>query len=232
MKVLFNVLVLLVVVSLGAHAGEVLDKAKAAYQQAEKQHTTVYLGLKKSLKDWQFKMLQTEQREWIEYRDHNVSLPEGASEEESLDYYQGMTAMVETRIKVLNEWKKDRYTKQDEPWTGYYTNNAGADLKIVEKGGKVKFLLTSFGYAGNDHDEISGEFQVNGRMARYSLNDNGDLLWINLDRLSDPMGRITLVVEGFLGRVSFDGVYSRTGSLSSDDLKAVEAGTGVIPDEE
>lgn len=159
-------------------AADNLEHGTVEYRAADARLNEVYATLRAELGDRMFSRLRAYQREWLERRDSLAaetarlydSAPRGA-EATSPVYWQTMTDMTRTRIRVLEAWRSPLGVRG---WEGEWIDGYGGRLTIVDdpdREGAFLFELEVVRGATAHTGLISGRARTNDHLARYTDRD-------------------------------------------------------------
>lgn len=219
-------------------------QAKALFEKADKALNEAWAAAKKVLPDVEFNKLKEDQRGWVEYRDYLARSPIYAGAEghdelalDSPEYLEAAAGLAEDRTAwlkgLVREWAAE------EGLTGVWTDSQGGHIEIVEREGKLHFIVECVRGPTSHVGGLAGIAVWNDRIGWFSdkgREDKGDdpetnLSFILRDRRLEIIGANTGYYHGV--RAYFDGEYVKTGALSAKaQAKVVKAAkTGELPDE-
>jgi len=248
MRSLFRTLSLLFVIALLSPASAQEKKltpqqAKAAFAKADKALNDAWAAAKAKLPEETFAKLKEDQKAWVEYRDYLARSPmytgaEGSDELslESPEYLEAAASLEQERTRWLKGLVREWDT--EEPLTGEWTDSYGGSVEVVEKDGKLHFIIecvrgpTSHigGLAGIAvWNRTIGWFSDKGRDP--AKEEETNLSFILRDQKLEVIGANTSEYHGV--RAYFDGEYVKTGKLSAKAQAAVlkAAKSGELPEE-
>lgn len=207
----------------GVFGGE-LEDAKAGYVKADGKLNGVYNELKEILPEWKFKLVQEDQRGWLEYRAYMMDPdhPDGVKKD-TAEYWQSMADWAAGRVGYLEAWK----TSGDaEGWSGVYDDGKGGSLYLLEKGGVMPFKVEVVRGPTFHLGGIFGEAKVNEALGHFSDGGEKDraATWLHFE-LEGNSGRVTLrgANTGFYhgARAYFDGIYLRMRDLTKKEISDI-----------
>lgn len=221
------------------------QQAKAHFEKADKALNEAWAAAKKTLTETEFAKLKEEQRGWVEYRDFLARSPlynnvDGQDDLalDSPDYQEAAAVLAEMRTQwlkgLVREWKAE------EPLTGLWTDSYGGHIEIIEKEGRLHFIIDCVrgqtfhtgGLAGIAlWNRPLGWFSDKGRDREKT--DETNLSFILRDRQLEVVGANTGYYHGM--RAYFDGKYVKVGALNakkqSQVLQAAKNGDWPLPEE-
>jgi uncharacterized protein YecT (DUF1311 family) len=230
----FILLLVLVVTPLSPAAAQEkkpsAQKAKAAFEKADKALNEAWAAAKAALPEMEFNTLKDAQKAWVEYRDYLARSPlyNGSAGGQPVPledplYLETSAALEESRTR----WLKGlvRPWAADETLTGEWSDSYGGHLLIVEKEGKLHFILECARGPTSHTGNLGGIATWNQRIGWFSdkgqdaaKEDETNLSFILRHRKLEVIGANTSYYHG--ARAYFDGEYVKTGPLSA---KAQEA---------
>ncbi len=209
-------------------------QAKAKFEKADKALNEAWAAAKTALPESEFSKLKESQRAWVEYRDYLALSPlytgadvQGELAPDSVEYLSAAADLEDTRTAwlqaLVREWSAE------ETLTGTWSDSFGGMLQVVEKDGRLHFILecvrgpTSHigGLAGTADWNLSiGWFSDKGREA--DKEEVTNLSFIQRDKQLEIIGANTSHYHG--ARAYFDGHYVKTGKLGAkEQAKVVKA---------
>lgn len=219
-----------------------LSQAKQHFQQADQALNAVWAEVRKSLPAEEFNSLKNDQRAWLEHRDYlalspsySGCPPDEQAARQSAEYFDTAAALMEART----DWLKALIHRQAaDSLTGQWADSYGGHLDLVEKDGRLHFLLEVVrrpsahlgGLAGVAiWNEPLGWFSDKGRDE--SKEDETNLAFILRGTELEIVGANTGAYHG--ARAYFDGRYVRTKPLDGQATARVLAAakSGEVPQE-
>ena len=220
-----------------------LAEAKKAHQIADSKMNRVYQATKRSIENWQFKKLKTDQREWLEYRDYRseaarerMEMPEleGSQKALELALWEMLAELTENRTRMIAAWKQAGASGM-VPWAGLWTDGRGAWLRAaVDDSGRFLYFQIDVVRGPAAHiGEIVGKAGLNDSLAFFTdkgakEKEIGDPeTWLVFERQFDGpqleiKGVNTMFYHGV--RAYFSGDYTRLRDLNVKERKAVLEG--------
>lgn len=242
MRHAFSVLIVLLCAAIvgNSHAQQEFTpkQAKAKFEKADKALNEAWAAAKGALSEGEFNKLKESQRSWVAYRDYLARSPlyTGAESQEELplespDYLSAAAELEDARTEWLKGLIRDWDT--EESITGNWSDSYGGTLQIVEKEGKLHFIVecvrgpTSHvgGLAGiAAWNQTIGWFSDAGR--EEGKEEVTNLSFVLRDRQIEITGANTSHYHG--ARAYFDGSYVKTGAVTAKQqaqvLKAAKSG--------
>ena len=212
---------------LGVAGADELATQKLEYRKWDQKLNAVYAELKKELSEHLFKLVQAEQREWVDHKEHLASWESKARGREAATdphYWEQAAGLTESRVDYLNAW---RGVGEAGDWAGEYADGYGGWLRIVEKDGRVWFALEVVRGPTYHLGHIGGTVATNEGLGRFATQAEGEKAptWLSFLNSIDGDGRIRIVsanASHFHGaRAYFDGTYLRVGLLAPKEQSEV-----------
>lgn len=207
-----------------------LKGAQEAFARIDRQLNDVYTEAKEKLPEWQFKKIQEEQRDWIEYRDGRAEAAafydggaEQGKEKANPEYWNALSYLTETRIEILRGW----LTMDDfeDEWEGVWIDGYGGELLVEQNGeGSIQFTIHVVRGPTYHLGALAGTAKTNGSLARFSITPEGTdeetwLTFLQKEGRIEVLGANTMYYHG--ARAYFDGKYIRVGKLTEEHRKQI-----------
>ena len=218
-----------------------LEQEKSAFKAADKALNASYQKAKETLNEWNFKALQEDQREWLEFRDASAKSsalyddgPEFEDREEtSTAYWRTMKFVTQTRTRMIKGWINE--SDRELQWEGEWTDGYGGWLRIAKEGDTGSFRFDIEVVRGPTYHlgMLGGEARINDSMAFFTDAGTDEKTkedpetWLIFDKnYSAPQLELTGVnTQYYHGmRAYFTGTYTRIGDLDAAARKAVLSG--------
>ena len=207
-----------------------LAKAKTLFESADRKLNEAYGRAKQQLSDWAFSELKEEQRQWLSGRDEraksmayfNGQVEEG-KEEQSVDYWEGLAALTETRTEIIQGWVIAEEFEKD--WEGVWIDGNGGMLQILEMvDGTFRFRINVVRGPTYHLGDIGGIANFNTQTARFATDLEGakEETWLTFIRRgikTEIIGENTMYFHG--ARAFFDGEYVRVRQLNEQDKNEI-----------
>jgi uncharacterized protein YecT (DUF1311 family) len=220
------------------------EEVKALYDKADKALNEAWAEAKQKLSERDFTKLKDEQRAWMGYRDYLARSPmytgEPAQDELPLDspaYLKAAAGLEDMRTEYLKGLV--RAWNEDENMTGRWTDSYGGHIDIVERDGRLHFVMECVRGPTSHIGGISGEAVWNRTIGWFSdkgraeKGDEGEtsLSFIRRDGRLEIIGANTGYYHG--ARAYFDGDYVKTSTLSAQDQEKIikAAKDGDVPEQ-
>jgi uncharacterized protein YecT (DUF1311 family) len=218
-------------------------EAKALYEKADKALNEAWAAAKQKLPAADFTKLKEEQRAWVEYRDYLARSPlyTGADAQDELppdapEYLEAAAGLEDMRTDYLRGLV--RAWKEDENMTGRWTDSYGGHVDIVERDGRLYFVMECVRGPTSHIGGIAGEAAWNKTIGWFSdkgREDKGDEGETNLSlTLRDGKLEIIGANTGYYhgARAYFDGHYVKVGMLDAKEQAEVvkNARSGELPE--
>jgi uncharacterized protein YecT (DUF1311 family) len=217
------------------------EQEKSAFQSADKALNAAYQKAKKTLTEWDFKALQEDQREWLQFRDaasmSSAVYDDGPEfeerEEASTAYWRTMKFVTQTRTRMVEGWTNE--SDRELKWEGEWTDGYGGWLRIAKEADAGDFRFDIEVVRGPTYHlgMIDGEARVNDSMAFFSdagsdeKADGDPETWLIFEKnYSAPQLQLSGVnTQYYHGmRAYFTGTYTRVGDLDASARKEVLTG--------
>ena len=203
-----------------------------------------WAAAKATLGEVEFNELKEDQKAWVEYRDYLARSPmyTGAESQDELsldspDYLTAAAAISDERTAwlrgLVREWGAD------ETLTGVWADSYGGSIEIVEKDGKLHFIVQCVRGPTSHVGGLSGSAVWNNTIGWFSdkgrekdKTDETNIAFI-LDGVLRVHGANTQHYHG--ARAYFDGEYIKTGNLTDKAtalvIKAAKSGDPMMEEE-
>jgi uncharacterized protein YecT (DUF1311 family) len=239
-------LVLFVFLEIASQANDPKDpthaEAKAAYDKADAALNAAWAEVKKALAPEEFAALTADQKAWLELRDHLALAPNysgapanKAEARHSPEYFTSAASLMEDRANWLRGLLSDGY---GDSLTGHWEDSRGGSLDIVERDGKIHFIIETVRGRATDLGALAGIATWNDPLGWFSdkgrdksKNDETNLAFVWRGRKLEIIGANT---EYYHGKSAwFDGGYVKFMPLGKKESARVlkAAKTGEIPEE-
>lgn len=241
---LFLLLLLVCTTVLPAQDTLTPKQAKAKFEKADKALNDAWAAAKAALPESEFIKLKESQRAWVEYRDYLARSPlyTGADSQEELaldspDYLSAAAELEDMRT----DWLKALVSAHKQPsdtLSGIWTDSYGGTLQIVEREGKISFIIECVRGPTSHLGSLAGIADWNLTIGWFSdaeretaREDITNLSFVLRDNQLEVIGANTGNYHG--ARAYFDGFYVRTGGLNAKaQAKVVKAAKeGEVPEE-
>jgi uncharacterized protein YecT (DUF1311 family) len=219
-------------------AADNLEHGTVEYREADARLNEVYAARRAELGDRMFSRLRAYQRDWLERRDslaaETARLYDGAprgAEATSPVYWQTMTEMTRTRIRILEAWRSPLRLRG---WEGEWIDGYGGSLTIVDdpdSEGAFLFELEVVRGATAHTGLISGRARTNDHLARYTDRDAAPEkpaelgeTWLSFRREAPHLvvrGANTSWYHG--ARAYFSGRYIRVADVSEEARRRLQS---------
>lgn len=218
-------------------------QARALFEKADQALNAVWATAKSTLSEGEFNALKSDQKAWVEHRDYLARSPmytgAEADGELSLDsphYLKAAAAITEERTVwlkgLVREWQVE------EPLTGVWSDSYGGMIEVVEKDGKLHFVISCVRGPTSHLGGLAGIAAWNNTIGWFSdkgreegKEEETNLAFVLRNRKLEVLGAQTSNYHG--ARAYFDGEYVKVRSLDVKKQSQVlqAAKTGELPDE-
>ncbi len=206
-------------------------EAQAEFDRADAALNAAWTAAKKALSEGEFATLKESQKYWLEHRDRlarspiftGESMPDGGDLPlDSPAYLKAAASLTDMRT----DWLRGYVTRAEDAPTGVWTDSYGGVIEIVAKDGVLHFVATCVRGPSSHLGELAGVGTWNETIGWFS--DKGrepdkegetNLSFVLRDRTLELIGANTSPYHG--ARAYFDGLYTRTKSLSAKDQARV-----------
>lgn len=196
-----------------------LPEAKADFDRADKELNAAWGQAQAKLTPSEFATLREEQRAWVQYRDQQAGADSAKPGERNAEYYATAAELSRSRAAWLRGLAKGDSV---ESLTGRWSDSYGADLRIVEKAGKLYFSLEVVRGPTSHTGGLAGVAAWNSPIGWFSdkgldasKTEETNLSFRLQSRRLELVGANTSHYHG--ARAYFDGFYVRTGDLSAKE---------------
>ena len=243
--ILFSVAILVAVLApVAAQAQNVNPRqARAAFEKADRALNEAWAAAKATLGESEFNKLKDDQKAWVEYRDYLARSPlySGAEGQDELsldspDYLSAAASITDERTAwlrgLVREWGAD------ETLTGVWADSYGGSIEIVEKDGKLHFIVQCVRGPTSHTGGLAGSAVWNSTIGWFSdkgreegKEEETNIAFVLDGRRLNLHGAGTSYYHG--ARAYFNGEYVKVSGLGSKKQAQVlqAAKTGELPEE-
>jgi uncharacterized protein YecT (DUF1311 family) len=209
-------------------------QARAVYEKADRALNEAWAAAKATLGESEFSALKEDQKAWVEYRDYLARSPiyTGADGQDELS----LDSLADERTAwlrgLVREWGAD------ETLTGVWADSYGGSIQIVEKGGKLHFIVECVRGPTSHMGGLSGIAVWNNTIGWFSdkgreegKEEETNLAFVLDGRRLNLHGAGPSYYHG--ARAYFNGEYVKISALNSKKQAQVlqAAKTGELPEE-
>ncbi len=243
--ILFSVAILVAVLApVAAQAQDITPRqARAMYDKADRALNEAWSAAKATLGESEFNALKEDQKAWVEYRDYLARSPlyTGAEGQDELsldspDYLSAAASITDERTAwlrgLVREWGAD------ETLTGVWADSYGGSIEIVEKDGKLHFIVQCVRGPTSHTGGLAGSAVWNSTIGWFSdkgreegKEEETNIAFVLDGRRLNLHGAGTSYYHG--ARAYFNGEYVKVSGLGSKKQAQVlqAAKTGELPEE-